>query len=52
MASGNDQSIHEIFADNDSVNEDEFARISAMLRFISDAQVVCHFLNLENVPRF
>jgi hypothetical protein len=28
------------------------ARISAMLRFISDAQVFCHFLNLENVPRF
>jgi hypothetical protein len=28
------------------------ARISAMLRFISDAQVFFHFLNLENVPRF
>ena len=24
MASGNDQTIHEIFADNDSENEDEF----------------------------
>ena len=24
MASGNDQTIHGIFADNDSVNEDEF----------------------------
>ena len=24
MASGNDQTIHEIFADNDSENEDKF----------------------------
>jgi hypothetical protein len=24
MASGNDQTIHEIFSDNDSENEDEF----------------------------
>jgi hypothetical protein len=28
MASGNDQTIHEIFADNDSENEDEFEDIS------------------------
>jgi hypothetical protein len=27
MASGNDQTIHEIFADNDSENEDEFEDI-------------------------
>ena len=48
MASGNDQTIHEIFADNDSENEDEFEDIYILTWIMKMKMVGQTYLTLKN----